>query len=201
MPHLRPVLLLAACLAVAPTLAAQEWQNLGSREVDFRRDRDVITVTASEGWFKAIKIEVDNGTVEMYRIRVLFKNGEKFSPETRLTFREDTRSRTIDLPGRNRIIQRVEFRYKSQVRTGKATVTLYGLRGDRPGEAASPLQPGAVAREPEAAGRDKREDRRAGREDRREGREDRRDSTRGDQGWKAPARCSRARRPGLEGAR
>lgn len=122
------VALTALLLSNAP-LPAQQWQDLGSRQVDFGGDRDVIAVTARDGWFKAIKLEVDDGTLEMFNVRVVFGDGQVFSPETRLVFRDDSRSRTIDLPGTNRVIQRVEFYYKSRVRQGKATIHLFGLQG------------------------------------------------------------------------
>lgn len=125
--------LLVLAFAPAP-LAAQAWESLGTREVSFARDRDVIAVTAREGRFRAIKIEVDQGTLEMFNVQVTFRDGQRFSPETRLVFAEGSRSRAIDLPGEARIIQRVEFSYKSRVRRGRAVVHLFGLRGDRRGD-------------------------------------------------------------------
>ena len=84
--------LLALAFTSAP-LAAQEWESLGSREVSFARERDVIAVAAREGRFRAIKIEVDQGAIEMFNLRVTFGDGQRFSPETRLVFGEDSRSR------------------------------------------------------------------------------------------------------------
>lgn len=125
--------LLVLTFAPAP-LAAQEWESLGSREISFARERDIIAVTAREGRFRAIKIEVDQGAIEMFNLRVTFGDGQRFSPETRLVFAEDSRSRAIDLPGDARIIQRVEFSYKSRGGRGRAVVHLFGLRGERRGE-------------------------------------------------------------------
>ena len=130
---LAPFLIPLSLLVTAP-LAAQEWESLGSREVSFARERDVIAVTAREGRFRAIKLEVDEGSLELFNLRVVFGDGQHFSPETRLNFAEDSRSRTIDLPGESRIIQRVEFSYKSRVRRGRSVVHLYGLRADRRGD-------------------------------------------------------------------
>lgn len=129
--------------SVAAPVRADDWELLGTRQVNYRGDHDVIAVTAREGWFQAIKVEVDDGNLEMWNISVVFANGERFSPETRLVFREDSRSRTIDLPGGRRFIQRVEFFYRSRGARGRAEVRLYGLRhaeerpraGDTPGPA------------------------------------------------------------------
>ncbi len=145
------LLALAITLLVASPLHADDWELLGSRQVNFAVDRDVIPVTAREGVFRAIKLEVEDGNLEMYDIKVVFGNGEVFSPETRLVFRENSRSRTIDLPGNRRVITRVEFFYRSRARRGKATVRLYGKgaeaaeRADRPGSVAPPAALADVA--------------------------------------------------------
>ena len=145
------LLALAITLLVASPLHADDWELLGSRQVNFAVDRDVIPVTAREGVFRAIKLEVEDGNLEMYDITVVFGNGEVFSPETRLVFRENSRSRTIDLPGNRRVITRVEFFYRSRARRGKATVRLYGKgaeaaeRADRPGSVAPPAALADVA--------------------------------------------------------
>jgi hypothetical protein len=103
------------------------WDRIGSREVDFRIDHDAIPA-ALEGAFRRILIRVDNGDVEIFNVKVNFANGESFSPATRLVFRDDSRSRVIDLPGSLRIIRNIEFTYRSlrQEREGKAIVSVFG---------------------------------------------------------------------------
>jgi len=123
--------LLAAALAVAaplstPARAADEWELLGSRRVSFRGERDIIEVGGREGAYRSIKIEVEGGNLEMYDIRLIFGDGGTWSPETRVRFRQGSWSRTIDLPGRGRVIRRIEFAYRSELRRGRATVRVYG---------------------------------------------------------------------------
>lgn len=108
--------------------STDDWVLLGTRKVNYRAERDVITAT-HQGRFHAIKIEVDGGNLEMYNIRVTFGDGESFSPDTRINFREGSWSRTIDLPGAERVVRRVEFFYRSEGRRGRATVRVYGLGG------------------------------------------------------------------------
>jgi hypothetical protein len=125
--------LIAATLtlaAVPAAVRADVWQKLGSRQVSYRAERDVIVVSGAEGLFKAIRLDVDDGNLEMYNIRVVFGDRQVFSPDTRLIFREDSRSRTIDLPGNVRLIRRVEFFYRSRGRKGMANIDLFGLRAD-----------------------------------------------------------------------
>jgi hypothetical protein len=128
---------LAAAFGVAALLpsravAAPDWELLGTRRVSFAADRDVIQVGAREGRFDAIKIEVEGGDIEMYDVRVVFTDGETWSPTTRLRFRAGSWSRTIDLPGRARAIRRIEFFYRSAVRRGGATVRVFGREAQRP---------------------------------------------------------------------
>ena len=82
----------------------------------------------------------------MYNIRLVFGDGETFSPETRVQFREGSWSRTIDLPGGARVIRRIEFWYRSELKRGRATVRVYGMAGgrqcrSRPGQPARRLEP------------------------------------------------------------
>ncbi|MEO8636594.1 MAG: hypothetical protein ABI587_15060 [Gemmatimonadales bacterium] len=127
-------LLLPSSLLVARPLPAQEWESLGSREVTFARERDIIPVTAREGRFTAIKLEVTDGNLEMFNVVVIFGDGQRFSPDTRLLFTEGTRSRSIDLPGESRVIRQVEFSYKSRVKRGRAEIHLFGLRSRGEGD-------------------------------------------------------------------
>ncbi|SRR6266446_5408764 len=120
--------MLFVALAVQASAAPEEgWERLGTRTVEFRGDVDTIMVGRSEGRFTAIMFEVDGGAIEMRNVRVVFGNGQAFSPPAQLVFSDSERSRAIDLPGPGRIIRSVTFNYRS-LRTGegRATVTLYG---------------------------------------------------------------------------
>jgi len=138
------VLLVAAC-SPHPTAAAvprrADWELLGSRRVSFAAEKDVITA-AHQGRFRAIKIEVEGGNLDMYNIRVVFGDGEAFSPDTRVQFRQGSWSRTIDLPGGARVIRRIEFWYRSELKRGRAVVRVYGLQGggDDHGTGGNPLE-------------------------------------------------------------
>jgi len=114
-------LLISTAFLSSPSFAA-EWTKIASRNVDFKTDVDVIKVGKSQGLFKAIKIDVDRGGIEMYDIVVHFENGEKFSPKTRVNFAKGSLSRTIDLPGDARAIEKVRFVYKSKGKKRKKIV-------------------------------------------------------------------------------
>jgi hypothetical protein len=99
---------------------------LGERTVDGAIDRDSINVGRRDGRFRAIMLVVERAPVEIYDVVVTFGNGEHFEPRTRLAFGPDTRSRTIDLPGGSRVIQRVDFRYGNVLAGTRAKVELWG---------------------------------------------------------------------------
>src|SRR5438477_16008 len=114
-----------AVLASGPARAEEGWERLGERTVDGRVDRDVIEVGAREGRFRRLAIRVENSALEMFSMRVVFGDGESFSPPTRLVFGRDSTSRIIDLPGDARVIRRVEFRYGNLPGGGRARVELW----------------------------------------------------------------------------
>ena len=120
-------LVLALLVWSFPSNALQGWERLGTRTVDFGRDIDTIVVGRAEGRFTAIMFAVDGGTLEMRNVRVVFGNGDSYSPPTQFVVADKEASRAIDLPGPGRIIRSVTFNYRS-MRTGqgRATITLFG---------------------------------------------------------------------------
>ncbi len=101
------------------------WERLGERWVNGRVDRDVIEVGARDGRFRRVAIRVENSALEMFDVKIVFGDGEVFSPPTRLVFGRDSSSRVIDLPGDARVIRRVEFRYGNLPGRGRARVELW----------------------------------------------------------------------------
>ncbi|MEP6654695.1 MAG: hypothetical protein ABJA82_15135 [Myxococcales bacterium] len=101
------------------------WTKLGERSVDGTHDRDVITVGAREGRFRRIMIVVEHSALEMYDLEVTFADGSRFSPRTRHVFGANTRSHVIDLPGADRTIRSVEFKYGNLPGGGRAQAELW----------------------------------------------------------------------------
>ena len=147
-------LLFSLSFSISPAFAA-EWVKLGSRNVDFKVERDVIQVGAIDGTFKAIKIDVDRAGIEMYDIVVTFGNGETFSPATKINFAKGSLSRSIDLPGEARVIKKVAFLYKSKnkKRGKKAQIHLYGDKvGIGPASPAAEKTPDMAKEHPDYPG-------------------------------------------------
>lgn len=121
----------AACAvrnAPAPgVLDTSGWELLGRRQVNFSFDRDAVAVTAARGAFKRLMIVVRDRALEMYDLQITFGSGEPFSPATRLVFGQDSRSRVIDLPGKRRVVKRVDFAYRSLgVGWDRADIEIWG---------------------------------------------------------------------------
>ncbi|MCA9679000.1 MAG: hypothetical protein KC464_28475, partial [Myxococcales bacterium] len=110
-----------------PRFDPKGWDKLGEARVQGKNDRDTIKIGRDDGRFTKLTFAVEDGDIEVYDVVVTFGNGETFSPETRLTFREGSRTRAIDLPGDKRFIKKIDFHYGKLARRGKATVVVYGL--------------------------------------------------------------------------
>jgi hypothetical protein len=99
---------------------------LGERMVDGAADHDAIDVAGSDR-FSRIEIAVNGSALEMFDVVITFGNGEKFSPPTRLVFDNHSSSRVIDLPGGDRDIRRIDFRYGNLPGGGRAHVVVRGM--------------------------------------------------------------------------
>jgi hypothetical protein len=103
---------------------------LGERTVNFKADHDVIGVGAYSGTFRSLYFLVEKNDVELFNIVVVYGNGDREKFDTRLIFREGSRSRALDLRGGKRIIKSIQFTYRT-VGTwadGKARVVVYGVK-------------------------------------------------------------------------
>ncbi len=109
--------------------ASAGFTPLGSREVTFRGDHDTIMVTAREGAFRALRLHVSGSPLNMGRVKVTFGNGQSFAPPLKHVFRQGAWTRRIDLPGKGRVIRKVEFWYRSVgKKSGRASVQVMGIR-------------------------------------------------------------------------
>jgi hypothetical protein len=128
-------LAMTSCLAVPvpiPVGAAAPSSSvfLGERTVNFKADHDVIGVGTYQGTFRSLYFVVEKNDVELFNVVVVYGNGDREKFDTRLVFREGSRSRTLDLRGGKRIIKSIQFTYRT-VGTwadGKARVAVYGVK-------------------------------------------------------------------------
>jgi len=114
---------------ISTQLTAQAWVNLGAAKVHGHLDHDEIWVTATQGDFSAIKLFVENEGIQFERVVVHFGNGGKEEMVIRDFIPAGGETRVLDLPGRDRVIRKVDFFYKSNAATkAKSKVVLFGRR-------------------------------------------------------------------------
>ena len=102
---------------------------LGEQAVKGKRDRDVIMVGRREGRFTRLMLVVEDSDLEVHSMEVVFAGGDRFNPRLRHVFREEDRTRPIDLPGNSRAIERIEFRYGNLPGGGAARVQVWAREG------------------------------------------------------------------------
>ena len=134
---MRSLAVLAAallCTGMAATDAHAQrregrWVELGCKEVAFLgTDRDSIRVGRREGRFKAIRLEARGNDVEMIDLKVIYANGDPDDIPVRSLIRQGTRTRALDLRGRERAIREIVMVYQKRLNfRGKATVCVEGL--------------------------------------------------------------------------
>jgi hypothetical protein len=105
------------------------WVELGCKEVAFiGADRDTIRVGRREGRFKAIRLEARGNDVEMLDLKVIYASGEPDDIQVRSLIRQGTRTRPLDLRGRERAIRQIDMVYRKPLNfRGKAVVCAEGL--------------------------------------------------------------------------
>ena len=83
------------------------WTMLGERAVQGGRkaDRDKIAVGRNEGKFRKLMLVVLDSDLQMIELTVKFARGAPFKPGLSQVFRENERTRAIDLPGDDRVIR------------------------------------------------------------------------------------------------
>jgi hypothetical protein len=91
-------------------------------------DRDTIRVGRSEGRFKAIRLEARGNDVEMIDLKVIYANGAPDDIPVRSLIRQGTRTRPLDLRGRERAIREIVMVYQKRLNfRGRATICVEGL--------------------------------------------------------------------------
>jgi hypothetical protein len=113
------------------------WTMLGEQWVDYgrRADRDRMNVGRYEGRFSKLTVVVTDSDLELLGFTVNFPRGQAWSPAgINHYFRENSRTRVIDLPGDNRVIESIDLRYRNLPGGGRAKVQVWGFKAAPPAE-------------------------------------------------------------------
>ena len=103
------------------------WTLLGERTVEGRVDRDKIIVGRDEGRFEKLMLVVLDSDIELIDFEVNFRRGNNWRPFTSHYFRENSRTRAIDLPGEHRrVIKHIDIKYRNLPGGGRARIQIWG---------------------------------------------------------------------------
>ena len=119
------VVALTACATPAPA-SADDWRQIGVRDVRDRTDRDTIVVEGPRQ-FERIKLCVYRNPVHFYDVDVRYANGGHQDVSVRQRINPGQCTRAIDLNGDDRNITTVSLLYEetSYRRGAHATVRLF----------------------------------------------------------------------------
>lgn len=101
------------------------WVMLGEREVNGRVDHDRIEVGRHDGRFSKLTLVVLDSDLELIDFEVKFGRGAPWHPDVKHIFKEGQRTRVIDLPGDDRVIRSIDFRYRNLPGGGRAKVQVW----------------------------------------------------------------------------
>ena len=112
----------------APAWDSRGWQMLGEQQVSGNVDKDRITVGRYEGKFSKLTLVVLDSDLEMLEFKIVFADRTTFDPKVSQFFRENQRTRVIDLPPSENVIQRIDLKYRNLPGGGRAKVQVWGFK-------------------------------------------------------------------------
>ncbi len=126
---LRVAVTILLMLGFSQPLYAQRfgWTYLGEANVDGNADHDRIRVGRNDGRFRTLQIRVERAAIKFNRVVVHYGNGGDEEVEVRDRIPAGGRTRIINLRGRDRVIESVEFWYeKANYGSQRPKLRLYG---------------------------------------------------------------------------
>jgi hypothetical protein len=117
-------LTLAACM---PRLVPPGGEFLGKRQVTFAVERDSIVFPAGTKPIRRLLIVVRMNDLEIYGLKIAFEKGEDYEIDYKGKFLANRDNEFFDLPGGARRIRRIDFLYRSLIKTARrAEVEFWG---------------------------------------------------------------------------
>lgn len=105
------------------------WHKLGETTVDFKTDKDEISVIGADR-FGYIKFKVEDATIHLVAFDIYFESGDKQSVKIGKEIKHPGNSRSVEIVGGERRIKKVTFVYKTvpNNKDKKAHVELWGMK-------------------------------------------------------------------------
>lgn len=106
----------------------EKWEVIGSKEIGFKADYDVIVLTAGKDRLQRIKFQVKGSAVDMIKIEITYDTGSAEEVEMRGKIADGGESRTVDIKGvGKKKIRKITFWYDTKGFSGNATVIILGV--------------------------------------------------------------------------
>lgn len=110
------------------------WVELGCHRVGFLETKDVIRVGRREGAFRTLKLTVADANLRLNRLRIIFGDKSSQTFDVRSAIPAGSETRSLDLDGRRRIIDRIELEYIPTLRLKRGPrVCVLAQEGGGPG--------------------------------------------------------------------
>jgi hypothetical protein len=117
-------LTLTACM---PRLVPPGGEFLGKRQVTFAVERDSMLFPTGTKPLHRLLVVVRMNDLEIYGIKIAFEKGDDYEIDYKGKFLANRDSQFFDLPGGARRIRRIDFLYRSLIKTARrAEVEFWG---------------------------------------------------------------------------
>lgn len=103
------------------------WELLGTQKASLLGDADVFRIGKRKGRFTSIRVRARDQDIKMYGMTITYGNGNRESIAIYGTLQAGHISEAFDLKGRERYIDRIEFKYRTKLNSkGQGKVELWG---------------------------------------------------------------------------
>jgi hypothetical protein len=111
------------------------WHKIGETTVNLKEERDEVGVIGADKFAK-LKFKIDDASVDLNDMDIYYHDGTKQNVALSTPLRDGKESRIIDIPGGEKAIKRIAFRYKTLPNQGKdkAHVEIWGLKSNTSGK-------------------------------------------------------------------
>jgi len=119
-------------MAQAPAVVMSDktgWHHIATRTVDFKTDRDEITVMGADK-FASLKFKVKDAAIDLRDLQVYYEDGTKQDVNVASVLNMGAESRVIDLNGKEKALKKIIFVYRTAPnrKDEKAEVEVWGLK-------------------------------------------------------------------------
>jgi hypothetical protein len=105
------------------------WHKIGSRTIDFKNDKDEITVMGADK-FSSIKFKINDAPVNLQNVEVFYETGDKQDIAVNSPIGPTMESKAYNLNGGERSLKKITFDYETlpNIKDEKAEIEVWGLK-------------------------------------------------------------------------